>query len=426
MNNKKFDVIVVGAGPAGASAAFTLARAGFNVLIIERGRVPGSKNMFGGRVYVTPLKEIYPDFESKAPIHRWVTQEKISIFFGNDSVSFEFKGERGTSFVTYLSQLTNWMASRAEQEGAILLTEIRVDGFYMEDNYVKGVVSGGDRIYADVVIDAEGINRLLLERAGIVKKLDPNYVALGIKEVIKLSVDDINKMFGLDDREGLAWIIMGDVTNGVPGGAFVYTNRDSISVGLVVLLSEAIKRIDKHISQYVEALRIHPLLYKYFEMGRIIEYSAHLIPEDVRNLMPQNFSYNGLLIAGDAAGLLLNLGYTYRGVDFAAYSGFLAARAYEYAHNEGKYDFDTLKYYDRLLHESFIIKELKKFSGVHDLMKNSRLFTIYPEVLIKFANKLFLIDKEASKVKKAFDEAIKGKVSLLRVLLDLASMVRKL
>jgi len=66
-----------GAGPAGSSTAYTLAKKGFKVLVVERGGSPSSKNVFGGRVYADPLREIFPKFDKYAPIHRWVTKERI-------------------------------------------------------------------------------------------------------------------------------------------------------------------------------------------------------------------------------------------------------------------------------------------------------------------------------------------------------------
>jgi electron transfer flavoprotein-quinone oxidoreductase len=421
----KFDIIVVGAGPAGSSAAYTLAKKGFDVLLVERGRVVGSKNMFGGRVYLKPLKDIYPDFEKSAPIHRWVTKERISLIHNNDITSIEFEGKEATSFITYLSQLANWMAIKAEEEGAILLTEVTVDRFEVEDGRFIGIRVGDETLKSEVIIDAEGANRLLLERSGIVAPLKPKHVALGVKEVIKLAKDEVEKHFGLDENEGLAWILMGDITGGTPGGAFIYTNKDSVSVGLVVILDEAIENIDKHIYNYVEDLRLHPLLKRYFGGGRIMEYSAHLIPEDVWGMMPPQYYYDGLLITGDAAGFLLNLGYTYRGVDFAAYSGYLAAEAVEQAYSSGGPSKENLAVYKKLIEDSFIYRQLRKFRGVHSLMKNKRLFTLYPLIMNLTARNLFLPEDESLKVLEAFKKARKGRVSWFTLLKDLFMVVRQ-
>ena len=423
---KRFDAIVVGAGPAGATAAYQLAKMGYKTLLLERGRTPGSKSMFGGRVYIRPLKDIYEDFEKKAPIHRWVKKERISLVYDESATTIEYTSNKTTSFTTYLTQLSHWMANQAVEQGAILLTEIRVDRLYKEDGRYRGVVVEDEVVKSDVVIDAEGINRLLLEREGIVEKLSPDHVALGVKEVIKLEPDTINNLFGLDNNEGLSWILMGDVTDGIPGGAFIYTNRDSVSLGIVVLLGEAAKRIDRHIYILVEELRNHPLLYKYFKDGRIMEYSTHLIPEDPSRLMPKKLYYDGLMIVGDAAGLLLNQGYTYRGVDFAAYSGYIAAKAYEKAHGNGGVSEENLRVYQKMLEDSFVMKMLRKFSSVSRLMKKERLFSTYPQLINLLASKLMHIEYDSYKLKEAFDEARKGRVGLINIIKDLWEVSRKL
>ena len=394
----KFDAIVIGAGPAGCSAAYYLASRGFKVVVIERGRTPGSKNVFGGRVYLAPLKEIYPDFEKSAPIHRWVTRERISFLHGNDLISVDYEGNDRKSFTTYLSQLTAWMALKAESAGAYIINDVTITGLLKEGSRVVGVKAGDESVKADVVIDAEGINRLVLERSGIVQPLSPSNVALGVKEVVKVNPDALANQFGLAEGEGMAWSLLGDVTGGIPGGGFIYTNKDSVSIGVVMLLDGAITGAREMVYRYVEGLKLHPKLIKYFKDSRIMEYSAHLIPENVMSLMPPQFAYDGLLIAGDAAGFLLNLGYTYRGVDFASYSGYLAGKAVEQAHGLGGMSAENLSVYTRMLEQSFIMKNLKRFSGVSKLMRNRRLFTSYPAMIASLMRHMYSLDFDSQKI----------------------------
>ncbi|PCN50852.1 electron transfer flavoprotein-ubiquinone oxidoreductase [Candidatus Geothermarchaeota archaeon ex4572_27] len=423
---RKFDVVVVGAGPAGSTAAYTLAGRGFRVLLLERGRVPGSKNMFGGKVYAAPLREVYRDLDEKAPIHRWVVCERVSLTAGGEVVTLERRvGDGRAAFTTFLTQLCGWMASRAEEEGAIVLTEITVDSLYVVDGVVRGVVAGGDRVEADVVIDAEGINRLLLERAGIVRPLRPSQVALGVKEVLKLPREELEAQLGLGEREGLAWVLIGDVTGGIPGGAFVYTQEEAVSIGVVLMLEEAAASLRDHVSVLVERLRTHPLLGRLFEKGTLLEYSAHLIPEDPSALKPPSYSMDGLLIAGDAAGLLINMGYAYRGVDTAAYSGYLAAQAYEKAHGEGRFDRSALSVYDRMLAESFVGRGLRGFRGVRGLMGRRRVFTTYPELVVETLRAMLDSD-EPVKLMDALGRAKRGRVGWLTLIRDLVSVVRRL
>ena len=75
--SEKFDVIVVGAGPAGNAAAYTLAKAGINVLQIERGEYPGSKNVQGAILYADALERLIPDFRDTAPLERHIIEQRM-------------------------------------------------------------------------------------------------------------------------------------------------------------------------------------------------------------------------------------------------------------------------------------------------------------------------------------------------------------
>ena len=91
---KAFDVIVVGAGPAGASAALRMAQQGLDVLLLERGEAPGAKNMFGGMMPFFPLaEELIPDFWEKAPWERHVVKRVLHILAETSSTSMAFEAE---------------------------------------------------------------------------------------------------------------------------------------------------------------------------------------------------------------------------------------------------------------------------------------------------------------------------------------------
>lgn len=378
----KYDVAVVGAGPAGLSAAYYLAKKGFKVIVLERGRQPGVKELFGGRVYSKPLQEVFGSISS-APIHRNVVKERISVMSSLEGgLTVEYASSTPISFTTYLPELVNWMAIQATNAGATIVTDVAVTGLYREDGKFSGVLAGDELLRADVIVDAEGANRLVLESAGIVEPLKPKHVALGVKEVLKGDGEEvIESKFGLGRKEGMAWVMIGAPTGFIPGGAFLYTNRDSVSLGIVVLLDSAVKMVKDHIHKYVEALRTSKALAPYLSGLRVAEYGAHLIPEDPSSYPPPRLVYDGLVIAGDAAGLLLNAGYTYRGVDFAAYSGMLAGKAIEQAHAQGSYSQQSLSVYEDMVRSSIIYDRIRRFSKVHSIMEDGFIVSVMPKIV---------------------------------------------
>lgn len=105
MSDDKFDAIVVGAGVAGSVAALVMARAGLDVLVIERGDSAGCKNMTGGRLYAHTLEAIIPGFAASAPVERKVTREKISFLTEESAVTSTFTASnqmfRNTRLIPY-------------------------------------------------------------------------------------------------------------------------------------------------------------------------------------------------------------------------------------------------------------------------------------------------------------------------------------
>jgi len=121
----EYDVLIVGAGPAGITAAYKLAGAGLNVLVFERGEFPGSKNMFGGILYSTILNKLIPEFWKEAPVERHVVRRRYSFLSKDSEAAFDLKFDAfnnppyNHSFTVLRARFDKWFAKKAEEAGAV-------------------------------------------------------------------------------------------------------------------------------------------------------------------------------------------------------------------------------------------------------------------------------------------------------------------
>ena len=191
--------------------------------------------------------------------------------------------------------------------------------------------------------------------------------SIGVKEVIKLPTHVIEERFGIKNREGAAYEYFGGSVSGMLGNGFVYTNQDSLSVGVGVLISELYKQKSPvSPNELLEKFKHHPSIWPLIKDGETIEYSAHMIPADGFKNLPKIYS-DGLLLIGDAAGLLNN-SFFHEGVNMAMASGVMAAQAILRAKRNKRYDVRGLRHYESLLKDSFCFgryEELPRFFGYY-------------------------------------------------------------
>ncbi|MBR8701099.1 Electron transfer flavoprotein-ubiquinone oxidoreductase [Fusobacterium sp. DD29] len=396
MSDEKFDAIIVGGGLAGCSAAIVLANAGLAVLLVERGDFCGAKNMTGGRLYGHSLEKIIPDFAKEAPIERRITKEKVSLMSKDGSLDIGFGSKKlsstkeNASYTVLRAQFDQWLAQKAEEAGAEIIPGILVDELIVEDGKVVGIYATGEELYADVVVLADGVNSLLAQSLGMKKELEPHQVAVGAKEVIRLGEDVINQRFGIRNDEGVSWLSCGDPTIGGFGGGLLYTNKDSVSIGIVATLSD-IDHSGLSINQLLDRFKEHPSIAPYIEGGTPIEYSGHLVPEEGIHMVPELYR-DGVLVTGDAAGFCINLGFTVRGMDFAIESGRLAAETIIKAHEIGDFSAETLSAYEKALRHSFVFEDMEQYKGFPTLLGQREIFEDLPEMANDIAAKAFTVD----------------------------------
>lgn len=371
----KTDVIVVGAGPAGISCAITLARAGREVVLIERGMFAGAKNMFGGAIYTDAVKEIFPNFETEAPLERRNIKHDFAILGESDSTTITYRKNTNTSYSVIRGKFDRWMADEARKEGVYLVTETVVKKLIKEGKKIVGVSTELEDYYADIVILADGVNSLLARQIGLRKDIETKDVALSVKEVIKLDKDIINQRFGLKDNEGAIVEIFGGSMLGMLGLGFLYTNNDSVTIGLGITLSELVENNYRPF-EILEKLKQHPTLAPLIEGGTLKEYSAHLIPEGGYKKVPK-LADNGVMVIGDAAMLVNNLHW--EGTNLAMISGKLAAQTAIEALDTGDYSKKTLKNYEKALRKSFVMKDLYTYRNLMDIahQRKKAFFSYY-------------------------------------------------
>lgn len=383
---EKFEAIIVGAGLAGLAAAYTLAREGVEVLLLEKGDYPGAKNVSGGRLYVNPVRELFPELWGKAPWERFIAREGVSIMAGERSLKVEYCGDELSrepyqSYSLLRAKFDRWLAKQAEGQGAMLVSKSRVDDVIIADGQVVGVWAGGDELRADAVIACDGAMSLLAEKAGLRNPGNPRDYAVGFKEVIELDSALIEERFGLEGKEGAARLFMGEVTRGKFGGGFLYTNKDSLSLGIVVAIKDLMEGSPAvQAPVLLDEFKQRPEIARLIKGGESVEYSAHAIPEGGFKALSRLYG-NGILVAGDAAGLAMNIGITVRGMEYALASGYYAAQTVLQAQKKEDFSAASLSGYEKLLDNSFVLKDFMAFQEAPAVLDTPRFFKHYPELV---------------------------------------------
>jgi electron transfer flavoprotein-quinone oxidoreductase len=374
-----FEVIVVGAGIAGCVTAYELARHGHEVLLVERGPQPGAKNLSGGILYCRVMEQVWPDFLRAAPVERVITRNRLTFLNARSHVSVDYGDERLADPVNAVSvlraRLDPWLAEQCEQAGVTVMSGVLVDALEIEGDRIVGIRSGDDVLRAHVVVAADGVNSLICRNAGIRDPEPARHLALGIKSVIALGASAIEERFGVTGDEGVAHAIVGDCTQGLGGGGFLYTNRESVSVGVVVRLDE-LARAATSSSDIHDRFLSHPAIAPYLKGGELVEYGCHLIPEGGRAMM-HDLTRPGLVVVGDAAGLTLNTGFTVRGMDLAAGSGIAAAKTIHAALDTSP---AALAAYPAELDRCFVGLDMKTYARAPSFLENRRMYTEYGQL----------------------------------------------
>lgn len=386
-----FDVIVIGAGVAGSVTAYLLAQQGHSVVLIERGEAPGSKNLSGGVLYTHSLRQVFPDFLDEAPIERRITRNCVNFLNADSSVGLDYRDARlaePVNAVTVLrAKFDAWLGEKAEEAGVFVMPGVRVDRVLTAEpdhagpgvNRVVGVQAGEDELRAHVVVAADGVNSFISQELGLRPKDALNHLAVGVKAVVTLPREVLEDRFALTGDEGAAWAIVGDCTEGVAGGGFMYTNIDSISIGVVLRLDDLTDK-GKVATEVFDHFLDNQFIAPYLEDGELSEYGCHLVAEGGLDMMGEYIA-DGLVVVGDAIGLTLNTGFTVRGMDLAVGSAVAAAEAIHDALEAKDTTAAALTAYPEKMFAGFTGQDMQTYAKAPHFLERPRVYKEYGELI---------------------------------------------
>ncbi|MGP8072128.1 MAG: FAD-dependent oxidoreductase [Thermoplasmata archaeon] len=393
-----FDVIIVGAGMAGSSAAIRLAQVGANVLLLERGAEPGTKNLSGGVLWGHDLDRILPNWSTEMPVERHVVRKRFGMLTVDSAFSFDLDDGswRRTPYVghTVLRARTDaWLAKRAEAAGATVVTAVPVDRLNWEGTRVHGIVQGGETMTAPITIIADGTNSRVTLGTPIrpAARLTGEATELGIKEVYRLDASRIEERFSLGPGEGHAeeWVA-GLFPPGVMGGGFLYTNQDTLSVGVILNIQSLFgKGVDSQ--ALIEEFRSHPAIAPRLKDAELVEYGAKLITSGWAS-RPASFYGDGWMVAGDAAGFVFSNGIVIQGMNYAIRSGLLAAETAIGARAAKDASAGRLVEYEQRLEQAGILSDFRDFESLDRVKWNPRIYTAYPRFAKELLQAMMMTD----------------------------------
>ncbi|MCI0532563.1 MAG: NAD(P)/FAD-dependent oxidoreductase, partial [candidate division Zixibacteria bacterium] len=376
----EFDVVFIGAGPASLSGAIKLAQlvrsendnsggklGEVSIGVLEKSAEIGNHILSGAVIKLQPFLELFPDLTAgQLPFRAPVKSERVYFLTSGKAIRIPVPPPMRNqgNYIASLSEVTRWMAEKAEGLGVQIFTGFPAESLLVRDNSVMGINTAETGLERDgskshnyqpatevtgkVVVLGEGtrgsLTQAYLEWQNVGSE-NPQIYALGIKEIWQTAVplDSIVHTLG--------W----PLPRNVFGGSFMYPLESNlIALGLVVGLDYENANLDCHF--LFQQMKTHPFFRKYLENGEMVEWGAKTIPEGGYYSIPSRLTGDGVVIIGDSAGFVDVP--SLKGIHYAVKSGMLAAAAVFDALKRKDYSRSVLSQYDKAIKESFITKDL--------------------------------------------------------------------
>lgn len=413
MGEKMPGICVIGAGMSGNAAALKLVQEGVPVTLIDRGSPIGSKNISGGILWGRDLEEVLPRFWEDMPYERPITTKRISLLTDKTGFTVEHKNAEWrhppfAGFSVLRARVDKWMAdqvTRLAEERSMadqvnVIEGVLVEGFtYDERGAVKGILQGGEELEFDAFYLCDGANSRLLDETPLVshaqKALHKGYRKYkmasqewGAKVIVQLDEGKVEDRFNLMPGDGVAHeMVLGFMPSGVQAGGFMYSNKDTVSLGVMVRMESA---WDKkfYFRDAMDMFVRHPYIQPFVRGGEEVEYATHWAPIGGVNWMPDLY-HDRLLVGGDTAQMLLATGLNIEGMNFAIKAGLLAGATYADAWKSGRnFSAAALEAYERRLWNSYVLQDLAQFRNIDHITTNPRLFKEYPKLIATVFDKI--------------------------------------
>ena len=304
---EKYDVLVVGAGPAGSMAAMKAAEGGAETLIVEKQKLPRFKLCGGNIANWVVVKLGIPEevLDRKYTSITFCTPPKY------EKQNFPVPG---AYWGVYRDRFDYHLTEMAVKAGAEVRDGIHIRDVIKEGGAIRGVVTGdGEQIHADVVIACDGVYSLIARKSGLWDKWftergeswkDNVAFCMGVE--MKLDNDII------DERFEDSYVIFTGKEIAPLGYGWIFPKDGMVSVGV----GSAAGMMDKKPDEYLRYFMKHPAAAQFLEGGEVVLERGAYIPYR-RAFTPSYMA--GLLVAGDAAGMVSPI--TGEGVFFAVRAG---------------------------------------------------------------------------------------------------------